>query len=63
MSVIYHRQKKKKAKYPRNRISRKVIHQHRLKKRILKKRGWKLDYPDIFELVDKYPYVVRKKKR
>jgi hypothetical protein len=63
MSVIYHRQKKKKAKYPRNRISRKIIHQQRLKKKIIKKRGWKLNYPDIFELIDEYPFIIRRKNR
>ncbi|MFW9782029.1 MAG: hypothetical protein ACFFFB_07075 [Candidatus Heimdallarchaeota archaeon] len=63
MSVIYHRQKKKKRKYPRNRVSRKVLHRKKIKKRILKAREWKLNYPDLFELSDKYPYIVKKKEK
>jgi hypothetical protein len=60
MSLLYQRNRRKKTKYPRNRISRKVIHRQKIKKRILKSRGWKLNYPDLFELIDKYPYIVRK---
>ncbi|MFX1325177.1 MAG: hypothetical protein ACFE8N_09475 [Promethearchaeota archaeon] len=63
MSVIYHRQKKRKRKYPRNRVSRKVLHRQKIKKRILKARGWKLNYPDFFELSDKYPYIAKKKEK
>ncbi len=60
MSILYQRQRKKKTKYPRSRISRKVIHRQKIKKKILKSRGWKLNYPDLFELIDKYPYIVKK---
>ncbi len=60
MSILYQRQKNKKRKYPRNRISRKVIHRQKIKKNILKTRGWKLDYPDLFEIIEKFPYIVRK---
>jgi hypothetical protein len=60
MSVLYYRQRKKKTKYPRSRVSRKVIHRQKIKKKILKSRGWKLNYPDLFELTDKYPYIVKK---
>ena len=59
MSVIYQRQKKKKHKYPRNRLSRKIKNKQKLRKRVLKARGWKLKYPE-FELIDEYPYIVRK---
>ena len=59
MSIIYQRQKRKKQKYPRNRISRKVIHRQKIKKKILKSRGWKLNYPEFFELINEYPYVIR----
>ncbi len=62
MSILYQRQKKKKRKYPRNRISRKVIHRQKRKKKILKTRGWKLNYPDLFEIIDEFPYIVRKKE-
>ncbi|MFX1364137.1 MAG: hypothetical protein ACFFCE_15300 [Promethearchaeota archaeon] len=60
MSVIYQKQKKKKKKYPRNRVSRKVIHKQKLKKKILKTRGWKLKFPNMFEYIDEYPYIVKK---
>jgi len=60
MSVLYNRQRKKKTKYPRSRVSRKLIHKQKIKKKILKSRGWKLNYPDLFELIDKYPYIVKK---
>jgi hypothetical protein len=61
MSIVYQRQKKKKTKYPRNRVSRKVIHRQKLRKKILKTRGWKLNYPQNFELIDDFPYIVKKK--
>ncbi|MHA2429444.1 MAG: hypothetical protein ACXACC_00285 [Promethearchaeota archaeon] len=60
MSIIYQRQKRKKRKYPRNRISRKVLHTQKMKKKILKSRGWKLKYPELFELIADYPYIIRK---
>ena len=62
MSILYQRQKKKKTKYPRNRISRKIIHRQKIKKRIIKSRGWKLNYPEFFEITDEFPYIKRKKK-
>ena len=63
MSVIYQRQRRKKRKYPRNRVSRKVIRRQRLKRNILKSRVWKLEYPEIFEISEDYPYIVRKNKK
>ncbi|MFX0019234.1 MAG: hypothetical protein ACFFAK_03400 [Promethearchaeota archaeon] len=63
MSIIYQRQKRKKQKYPRNRISRKVLHTQKIKKKILKSRGWKLKYPEEFELIDKYPYIIRRNNK
>lgn len=63
MSILYQRQRKKKTKFPRNRVSRKVIHRQKIKKRILKSRGWKLDYPNLFELTDNYPYIVKKEEK
>jgi hypothetical protein len=63
MSILYQRQRKKKTKYPRNRVSRKVIHRQKIKKKILKSRGWKLNYPNLFELTDKYPYIVKKEEK
>ena len=63
MSVVYHRQKRKKGKYPRNRVSRKVLNRARIKKKILHIRGWKLDFPELFELSDKYPYIVKKENK
>jgi hypothetical protein len=63
MSIIYQRQKKKKRKYPRDRISRKILHRQRIKKRIIKSRGWKLNYPEFFEMSDEFPYIRRKNKK
>ncbi len=63
MSILYQRQRKKKTKYPRNRVSRKVIHRQKIKKKILKSRRWKLNYPHLFELTDKYPYIVKKEEK
>jgi hypothetical protein len=63
MSVVYQRERKKKTKYPRNRISRKVIHRQKIKKKILKSRGWKLNYPDYFELIDEFPYIVKREEK
>jgi len=60
MSVLYNKQRKKKIKYPRSRVSRKVIHRQNIKKKIFKSRGWKLNYPDLFELIDEYPYIIKK---
>ena len=62
MSIIYQKQKKKKRKYPRDRISRKIIHRQKIKRRIIKARGWKLDYPEFFEFSDEFPYIKRKNK-
>lgn len=62
MSVVYQRQKKKKTKYPRNRVSRKIIHRQKLRKKILNTRGWKLNYPENFELIEDFPYIVKKKE-
>ncbi|MBY9020121.1 MAG: hypothetical protein KGD67_03615 [Candidatus Lokiarchaeota archaeon] len=62
MSIVYQRQRKKKKKYPRNRISRKVIRKQKKRKKILKSRGWKLEYPELFEYSDKFPYIIKKKQ-
>jgi hypothetical protein len=62
MSVIYKKERRKKRKYPRNRISRKALNRQKLKKRILKSRGWKLKFLEDFELIDEFPYIVKKKK-
>ncbi|TKJ22228.1 MAG: hypothetical protein CEE42_13130 [Promethearchaeota archaeon Loki_b31] len=61
MSVIYQRQRRKKKKYPRNRINRKILNKQKLRKKVKKSRGWKLDYPELFEYSDKFPYIIRKK--
>ena len=61
MSILYQKQRKKKRKYPRNRVSRKVLHTQKIKRKIFKSRGWKLNYPEHFTMIDKYPYIIRKK--
>jgi hypothetical protein len=63
MSIVYQRQKKKKTKYPRNRISRKIIHRQKIRKKIMKTRGWKLNYPEYFELIDEFPYIIEKTEK
>ena len=63
MSLVSRKERKKKGKYPRDRISRKILHRQRIKKKILNNRRWKLDYPDTFELIDTYPYIIRKQKK
>ena len=59
MSVIVY-SRKKKQRYPRKR-SGKILHRKRVKRNIYKSRGWKLNYPEYFEEIPEYPYIVRKK--
>ena len=59
MSIIY--QRKKKDKHPRwNHKRYHTIRRNRKRRRILKNSGWKLNYTKIFELINEFPYIIRK---
>ncbi|MBY9007537.1 MAG: hypothetical protein KGD63_12340 [Candidatus Lokiarchaeota archaeon] len=60
MSIREYKSKKKKGKYPRNRISRKLLHKRKIRKKIFKNRGWKLAYPEFFQVIDEFPYIIRR---
>ena len=60
---VYSRVQRKKGKHPR--WNHKNYHRkNRLikKRRILRRSGWKLKYPEIFILTEDIPYIVRKDK-
>lgn len=58
---VFSQQKRKKGKHPRwNHNNYHLARRNRLKRRILRNRGWKLQYPEIFQLIDDFPYVVRR---
>jgi len=62
MSLVYKRENRKKGKHPRwNRIGRYHINRtkHKRTKKIRKSK-WKLEFPELFQLTDKIPYIVRK---
>lgn len=60
MSDIYDRKKRKKGKHPRwNHKNYHLARRNRRKRRILSKSGWKLNYPELFELIADFPYIVR----
>lgn len=48
-----------KGKSIRNR-SAKVLHKRRLKSKKFKASKWKLNYPDIFKVINYFPFIVRK---
>lgn len=61
MSIIFRREQKKKGKHPRwNHKNYHIANRHKLKRRIYRRRGWKLKYPDLFKEIDDYPYIIRK---
>jgi len=61
MSILYKRQHKKKEKFPRvNHRNYHIANRVKLKHRILKRRGWKLNYPDLFEEIKEFPYIIKK---
>jgi len=56
-----HRTGKRKGKHPR--WTHKSYHDSRhlrRKRRILRKRGWKLKYPKLFKKISDFPYIVKK---
>jgi len=38
----------------------KMIARKRMKTNKFKHSGWKLNYPEIFKVIDNFPYIVRK---
>ena len=50
---------KRKGKNPRKR-SMKALRRKRLKTRKYKASSWKLNYPNIFEESDSFPYIIKK---
>jgi len=50
---------KKKKKFGRTR-SKKAFNRRRKKTKKYKSSGWKLKYPEIFEEISYYPYIVRR---
>ncbi len=58
---IYVRQGKKKGKHPRwTHKSYHIARTARKRRRILRRSGWKLQYPELFKLIEDFPYIVRK---
>jgi len=58
---VFSRIQKKKGKHPRwNHKSYHIARRNRKKRRILRNSGWKLDYPEIFKLIEDFPYIVRR---
>ena len=58
---IYSRVQKKKGKHPRwNHKNYHLARRNKRKKRILRKSGWKLNYPKLFKLIEDFPYIIRK---
>ena len=59
---VFSQQKRKKGKHPR--WNHKNYHNKRRairKRRILNKSGWKLNYyPNLFKLINEFPYIIRK---
>ena len=53
---------KKKGRNPRKR-SMKALRRKRLKTRKYKSSSWKLNYPDIFEEISVFPYIIKKRLR
>jgi len=58
---VYSQQKRKKGKHPRwnhknYHNKRRAIH----KRHILSNSGWKLNYPELFKLINDFPYIISK---
>jgi len=61
---IFSQQKRKKGKHPRwNHKKYHLSRRLRKKRHIIRNSGWKLNYPDIFELKDDFPYIFIKEKK
>lgn len=51
---------RKKGKNPRKR-SMKALRRKRLKTRKYRSSAWKLNYPNIFEEISDFPYIIKKR--
>ena len=61
MSLLIRERKKKKHKYPRaNHRNYHISRRLKKRKRKLKRSGWKLGYPHLFELKEDFPYIVKR---
>ena len=61
MSFIHSRERKKGTKHQRDNHRRyHTARRNKKKRKILRNSGWKLEYPELFELSDEIPYIVRK---
>lgn len=57
-------QRKKKAKHQRyNHRNYHLKNRMKKRKKILRNSGWKLKFPNIFILIDLFPYIVRKEAK
>ncbi len=57
---IYQRIKKK-GKHPRwNHKNYHLKRRNIRRRRILRNSGWKLQYPEIFHLIEDFPYIIRR---
>lgn len=62
MSILVRKQRKR-GKHPRwNHKNYHLAHRIKRKRHILKNSGWKLEYPEIFKLIEDFPYIVRRHK-
>ena len=61
MSIVKRFKSKRKGGYrvPRRR-QEKILHKKRMKTKIFKSRGWKINYPEHFQVINEFPYIIRK---
>ena len=63
MTEIYIRRKRKKGKHPRwNHKDYHLARKNKKRRKKIKKSGWKLQYPKLFELIEVIPYIRRREK-
>ena len=64
MTEIYIRRKRKKGKYSRvNHRKYHVSRRNKRKNKILKNSSWKLQYPELFEIIEVFPYIIKKEQK
>lgn len=57
---IFQKNQRKKGKHPRWNHKNYHIKRRSIKKRrILRRSGWKLEYPELFELREDFPYIFK----
>lgn len=58
---MYQKSQKKKGAHQRwNHKNYHLARRNKKRRRIMRKSGWKLNYPELFKLVDYFPYIIRK---